>query len=244
MSATTGSHPKATLDERLWKVEHDLMQVARRQYALEAFVSELDRATQAKPFRIWNDILWTMVLDTRDMLVIHLASWTKGIYGRGGLLGQVKAHHLADLPTGRPATARTDRDPHLRAYSAASDQAFRAHPITRSGGSDQRPERSDERDDDQAAGLGLFSRERDAWRLYATGWVAPYVRRRLDAHREAYPVREPDLADLERYMWKLDAPYVRRGTSVGGTLIEAKGRSAIVIWEWLDGQLDASKLGR
>ena len=28
------------------------------------------------------------------------------------------------------------------AYSAASDQAFRAHPITRSGGSDQKPERS------------------------------------------------------------------------------------------------------
>jgi len=45
-------------------------------------------------------------------------------------------------------------------------------------------------------------------------------------------------------MWKLDAPYVRRETFVGGTLSEAKGRSAIVIWEWLDGQLDASKLGR
>ncbi len=45
-------------------------------------------------------------------------------------------------------------------------------------------------------------------------------------------------------MWKLDAPYVRRSTSVGGTLLEAKGRSAIVIWEWLDGYLDSTKLGR
>jgi hypothetical protein len=74
----------------------------------------------------------------------------------------------------------------------------------------------------------LFSRDREGWRLYADGWVAPFVRQKLDAHREAYPVCEPDLADLERYMWKLDAPYVRRSTSVGGSLIEAKGRSAIV----------------
>lgn len=85
-SATAPAQSTLTLEDRLWKVEQDLMQVARRQYALEAFLKELDRVTHAKPFRIWNDILWTMVLDTRDMLVIHLASWTKGIYGRSGLL--------------------------------------------------------------------------------------------------------------------------------------------------------------
>ena len=90
----------------------------------------------------------------------------------------------------------------------------------------------------------LFSRDHEAWRLYVDGWVAPYVRRKLDAHREAFPVREPDLVDLEQYMWNLDAPYVQRETSVGGLLIEAKGRSVIVMWEWLDGYLGFAGLGR
>ena len=80
----------------------------------------------------------------------------------------------------------------------------------------------------------LFSRDRGAWRLYTHGWVAPYVRLKLDEHGEAYPVREPDLADLERYMWKLDAPFVQTHSAVGGVAISAKARSAIVIWEWLD----------
>lgn len=43
-----------TLEERLWKVEHDLMPVARRQYTLGALVGELDRATRLKRFRIWK----------------------------------------------------------------------------------------------------------------------------------------------------------------------------------------------
>jgi hypothetical protein len=88
----------------------------------------------------------------------------------------------------------------------------------------------------------LFSQDRGAWRLYVNGWVAPYVRRRLDANREAFPVGEPDLADLERLMWKADAPYALKRTAVGGVLIEAKNRSAIMIWEWLDGHLDSSAL--
>jgi hypothetical protein len=88
------------------------------------------------------------------------------------------------------------------------------------------------------------SRQGDAWRLYADGWVAPYVRRHLNANGEAFPVREPDLADLECFMWSTDAPYVQKKTAVGGVMIEAKARSAIVIWEWLDGYLDSSALGR
>jgi hypothetical protein len=90
----------------------------------------------------------------------------------------------------------------------------------------------------------LFSRERRSWRLYADGWIAPYVRSKLDADREAYPLREPDLADLEQYMWKLDAPYVRRSTSVGGIVIEARGRSVVMIWEWLDAHLSGTAPAR
>lgn len=83
----------------------------------------------------------------------------------------------------------------------------------------------------------LISRHGSAWRVYAHGWVAPYVRSRLDADREALVAAAPDLADLDRYMWGLDAPYTKRSTSAGGVALEARGRSAIMLWEWLDGYI-------
>ena len=112
LGAMTAS--SASLDDRLSRVEHDLMQIARRLYALEAFTDELNRVTREKPFRIWDDIVWMMLLDSRDMLVIHLASWAKSLIAAGGLLAEVKANHLADLPFARRATDRTDNDSHLR----------------------------------------------------------------------------------------------------------------------------------
>jgi hypothetical protein len=123
MDNLSSTQTKATLEDRFWKVEQDLMQVVRRLYALEAFVKELDRVTRGKPFRIWNDIIWMMLLDTRDMLVIHLASWMKGIYGKGGLLSQIKAHHVRELPRRRRPTARSERDQHLAALQDGAHQA-------------------------------------------------------------------------------------------------------------------------
>jgi hypothetical protein len=114
MNAAAPGQPPPTLEDRLRDVQRDLMQVARRQYALEAFVKELDRATRLKPFRICNDILWTVVLDSRDMLVIHLASLVKGACASGGLMRQLKEHHLPELPAARRPTERTDDDSYLR----------------------------------------------------------------------------------------------------------------------------------
>src|SRR6478752_2819519 len=57
-----------------------------------------------------------------------------------------------------------DVDAVLLARTLWRNLRIRAHPITRSGGSDQRPERSDERDDDQAAGLGSGWGLRPFWR--------------------------------------------------------------------------------
>jgi hypothetical protein len=114
MNAASATNPPPTPEDRLWKAERDLMLVARRQYVIEAFVNELDRATRLKPFRIWNDILWMMVLDSRDMLVIHPASWIKGVCGKGGLIGQIKAHHVRELPAVRRPTERSETDAHLR----------------------------------------------------------------------------------------------------------------------------------
>jgi hypothetical protein len=56
-------------------------------------------------------------------------------------------------------------------------------------------------------------------------------------------VREPDLTDLREHMWKLDTPYTEARTTLGGVAIEARGRSAVALWEWLDGQL-APEVGR
>lgn len=65
---------------------------------MEAFTTELDRVTRGKPFRIWNDILWMMLLDSRDAHVIHFGSWLKSMYTTGGFFGQLRAHHLKRLP--------------------------------------------------------------------------------------------------------------------------------------------------
>lgn len=107
------SNGTTALEQELSAFEHDLMQIARRQYALEAFVEELERVTLKKPFRIWNDVAWVLLLDSRDMLIIHLASWAKELVAPSGLLSQLKSSHLSDLPSRRRETERTDRDRYL-----------------------------------------------------------------------------------------------------------------------------------
>jgi hypothetical protein len=90
----------------------------------------------------------------------------------------------------------------------------------------------------------FFGRHGGAWRVYVNGWAAPYVRSKLDQHGEAWPVAAPDLADLRQYMWKLDAPYAEAPTVLGGVALEAQGRSAVALWEWLDGYLTPAPLER
>lgn len=85
----------------------------------------------------------------------------------------------------------------------------------------------------------FFGRHGDAWRVYVNGWAAPFVRSKLDEHGEAWPVRAPDLVDLREYMWRLDTPYRHQPTALGGVAIEASGRSAVALWEWLDDYLTA-----
>ncbi len=83
----------------------------------------------------------------------------------------------------------------------------------------------------------LFSRQDDAWRVYVDGWRPPYLRVKFDQYRAAFPVRAPNLADLRDYMWKLDAAYREQPTATGGFALEAIGRSAVMLWEWLDHSL-------
>jgi hypothetical protein len=80
------------------------------------------------------------------------------------------------------------------------------------------------------------------WRLYfaRTSWCPPMLRDHLDENLEAFPVKEPDLADLDRHMWSCDAPYEKSVTKHGGVEIRARGRSAIVLGVWIEGILGAT----
>ena len=51
--------------ELLGRFERSLNSLARRQYVVEAVQSEIDRVARGKEFRIWNDVVWLMLLDTR-----------------------------------------------------------------------------------------------------------------------------------------------------------------------------------
>jgi hypothetical protein len=99
------------LEELLKPFEWGLMEVARRQFVMEAFTAELDRVSRGMPFRIRNGVTWMLLLDTRDMLVVHLASWAKGIYKPGGLIGKLEADHRRSLPRALPAKDRSDDKP-------------------------------------------------------------------------------------------------------------------------------------
>jgi hypothetical protein len=80
--------------------------VARRQYVMEALTKELNRVTRGRTFRIANDVTWLMLLDSLNVLVIHLASWARGVYQPGGLIGQLRATHLQSFPRKRPPEPR------------------------------------------------------------------------------------------------------------------------------------------
>ncbi len=84
--------------ERMLVVEENVLSgIGRRLGDVEAFQGELDRATKGKPFAIRNAVVWTMVIDWRDALVTHFASWIRGMYENGGFLRQIQAHHLRAL---------------------------------------------------------------------------------------------------------------------------------------------------
>lgn len=90
------------LNDLLASYEAGLLGLAGRQYLVEAFTSDLDRVTRQKPFRFRNQLVWLLLLDTRDVLVIHLASWVRSLGEPGGLLSRLEADHISDFPRALP----------------------------------------------------------------------------------------------------------------------------------------------
>ncbi|HEY1693386.1 MAG TPA: hypothetical protein VGG39_14565 [Polyangiaceae bacterium] len=80
----------------------------------------------------------------------------------------------------------------------------------------------------------LIARDGDSWRIYSAprSWRTPFSLS-ADARADIRRVGQPDLADLDRFMWEVDAPFERRPTAEGGIEIVAAGRSAVVLVIWL-----------
>jgi hypothetical protein len=87
----------------------------------------------------------------------------------------------------------------------------------------------------------LIQPDAAAWRLHARGWIPLYARMKLDVRGDVFPVGEPNLQDLEQFMWALDAPYEARRTSEGSVEIAATGRGANAVWEWLTELIEANR---
>lgn len=85
----------------------------------------------------------------------------------------------------------------------------------------------------------FIARDGARWRLYVApgAWCPPMVHDHLNAQGEA-SIANFDAAELERFLWAADAPHALRSTATGGAQIEARGRSAIVLAEWLAAKLD------
>lgn len=64
-------------------------------------------------------------------------------------------------------------------------------------------------------------------------WDPPLLRWHMNERREVFPVGQPDLEDLEDFMWSLDAPYVKHPRADGGVALYAKGRGGMMLAFWL-----------
>lgn len=95
------------LMQKLESAEMSLSDVKQRYLLLHAFQNEFDELVGRRQISLLNDHVWQMVLDTRDALALHLASWTKGLTSPGGLLGEMKfsLSHLY-VPSPDPGSRR------------------------------------------------------------------------------------------------------------------------------------------
>jgi hypothetical protein len=78
---------RPTLEAGIEDLQHKLLLIKRRLHVMQSFECELDRVTRGKELKYWDDLLYMVMLDSRDALVIHLASFAKGLH----------KHHLRDL---------------------------------------------------------------------------------------------------------------------------------------------------
>ncbi len=77
-----------------------------------------------------------------------------------------------------------------------------------------------------------FKQDRGTWQLEARGWLSTHLRHLLETQNRAGSLPQPRFAELNDHMQLLGASYARYGVA-GREVIEAQGRSAVALWEWL-----------
>lgn len=80
------------MDKLLSEIENDIVRIKTRLRYLEAIETELKTLAGSVGFRIKNDIIYQMVMDSYDMVVIDLASLCRGMLGKGGFFNQLNSH--------------------------------------------------------------------------------------------------------------------------------------------------------
>jgi len=87
-----------------------------------------------------------------------------------------------------------------------------------------------------------IGRDGGAWRLYSAprSWRTPFSLA-MDKRGDIFPVGQPDIADLDRFMWDTDSVFERRPTADGGVEIVAKGRSAVTLVTWIQELVERGK---
>src|SRR5690242_2280007 len=95
--------------------EEHVHQFRTRYVWLRAIETELKKRLGNHRFQINNDLIWITLLDSRDALFIHYASWAKSLVQTGGLFGTLKAQHLNKLFVSRSKTKVKDERTELAA---------------------------------------------------------------------------------------------------------------------------------
>jgi hypothetical protein len=106
MSSAEVGHSE-TLKNEIKKIENAILDIRRRLYFLDAYQSEAQRIFGNQPFRRKNDILWMLLIDSYEMLIIHFAGLVKGMYTPGGFFDVLKS----TVPALRPKSWRKFKSP-------------------------------------------------------------------------------------------------------------------------------------
>lgn len=83
--------------ELITAAQDDLLPMQSHLHFLKLVQQELELRSRGEAFLIFNDIVWKTVLDSRDMLVIHLASWAKGLCSSKGSLTRLSENCAPQL---------------------------------------------------------------------------------------------------------------------------------------------------
>lgn len=112
MTSVGDSHTEKLKNE-IKKIENAILEIRRRLYFLDAYQAEAQRIFGDKSFRIKNDILWMLLIDSYEMLIIHFAGLVKGIYTPGGFFDVLKS----TAPALRPKSWRKFESPKGQIFS-------------------------------------------------------------------------------------------------------------------------------